>query len=388
MHAVIALIYKGDTMFVKTLECSYCGAHYSHKEIHTVCKKCGNVLLVKYDLDTVTDTLRKNHFSGRSTDLWRYIEFLPVEKENIITLGEGYTPVLPSRTYRNLLIKDESLNPTGTFKARGLAVAVSKAHEFGITDIVMPSAGNAGAALSFYCARAGITAHVYMPEDAPEVTKRECNAAGADVHFVKGTIQDAGVSARTEGEPHWFDMSTLKEPYRLEGKKTMGLEIAEYFNWKAPDVVIYPTGGGTGLIGIWKAFQELEKMGWVTDKPKMVTVQSSGCAPIVKAFKEKKETSELWKTPETIAAGLNVPHPFAHRLILKTLRESGGTAVTVTDEEIVQAVADLARTEGVYACPEGVATFAAFKNLLHAGDLSEDENVVLINTGSGLIYPF
>ena len=374
-------------MFVETLECSYCGAHYSCEEVHTVCTKCGNTLLVKYDLDAIRNSLEKEDLLTRPNNLWRYLEFLPVEEKDIITLGEGYTPVLPSKNYENLWIKDESLNPTGTFKARGLAVAVSKARSLGITDAVMPTAGNAGAALSFYCARAGITAHVYMPEDSPEVTKRECAAAGADIHFVAGTIKDAGARAHAEGES-WFDMSTLKEPYRLEGKKTMGLEIAEYFAWEAPDAVIYPTGGGTGLIGIWKAFQELKEMGWVEKKPKMISVQSSGCAPVVKAFTEGGKTTEEWKNPETIAAGLKVPHPFADKLILKSIRESSGLAVTVTDEEIVQSVADLARTEGVYACPEGAATYAAYKSLIKSGKLSKDERVLLINTGSGLIYPF
>lgn len=375
-------------MYVKILECSYCGAHYSHEEIHTVCKKCGNTLLVRYDLDAIQPAVKKDNLLGRSNNLWRYLEFLPVEKKDVITLGEGYTPVLPSKQYENLWIKDESFNPTGTFKARGLAVAVSKAKVLGITDIVMPSAGNAGAALSFYCARAGIKAHVYMPEDSPEVTKRECNAAGADIHYVKGTIQDAGMHAKTEGEPHWFDMSTLKEPYRLEGKKTMGLEIAEYFAWDAPDTVIYPTGGGTGLIGIWKAFQELLTIQWVRKKPRMIAVQSSGCSPIVKAFKEGKKTAEPWETPETIAAGLKVPYPFAHRLILKCIEDSNGTAVAVTDEEIVSAVKNLAQTEGIYACPEGAATYAAFETLFASGDISKAEKVLLIDTGSGLKYPF
>jgi threonine synthase len=374
-------------MFVKNLQCSQCGAHYSHEEINTVCKKCGSVLLVKYDLDAIKERLQKETLSTRSKNLWRYLEFLPVEENNIITLGEGFTPIFKTKI-RNLWIKDESPNPTGTFKARGLAVAVSRAHSLGIKDIVMPSAGNAGAALSFYCARAGIKAHVYMPENSPDVCKRECSIAGADIHLVKGTIQDAGFRAKTESNKNWFDMSTLKEPYRLEGKKTMGLEIAEYFSWDAPDAVIYPTGGGTGLIGIWKAFEELERMKWVGRKPKMISVQSAGCAPIVKAFREGEETAETWEAPETIAAGLKVPHPFADRLILQTLRDSNGTAVTVTDEQIVQSIRDLAQTEGIYACPEGAATYAGFKSLLLSGDLSEDEKVLIINTGSGLVYPF
>ena len=379
---------RGDTMFVKTLTCSKCNAKYSHEEIHTVCENCGNTLLVEYDLDSIQSSVEKEHLLKREATLWRYLEFLPVKKEYIVTLGEGYTPVLPSKTCKNLYIKDESLNPTGTFKSRGLAVAVSKAKELGITDIVMPSAGNAGAALSVYCARAGITAHVYMPENTPDVCKRECRAAGADTHFDEGTIRDAGIRARAESEPHWFDMSTLKEPYRLEGKKTMGIEIAEYFGWEAPDIVIYPTGGGTGLIGIWKAFQELKRINWVEKMPRMVTVQAAGCAPVVKAFNQGEETAEVWENPETIAAGLKIPHPFADRIILETLRDSGGTAVTVTDTEILATIKKLAQTEGVYACPEGAATYAAYQNLRTCKDIAKDESVLLINTGSGLIYPY
>jgi threonine synthase len=375
-------------MFITTLECSHCHAHYNYEELHTVCTICGNTLLVKYDLDTIKETVKKESFATRGGTLWRYFEFLPLKnRKDIITLGEGYTPVLPSRKCESLFIKDESLNPTGTFKARGVAVAVSKAKEFGITDIVMPSAGNAGGALSFYCARAGIKAHVYMPEDSPEVCKRECAAAGADIHFVRGTIKDAGALAAVEGV-NWVNLSTLKEPYRLEGKKTMGLEIAEYFNWNPPDVIIYPTGGGTGLIGIWKAFLELEEMGWIHKKSKMIAVQSSGCAPIVKAFLENEKTAHTWENPETVAAGLKVPNPFADRLILNCLQDSKGTAVTVTDEEILQSIRELAQTEGIYACPEGAATYAAYKTLIASKDLSKDERVLLINTGSGLKYPF
>ncbi len=378
-------------MFVEGLECSSCGTRYSHREVHTVCKRCGGILLARYDLEALGEKLRKEDLSGRGGTLWRYFEFLPIEeKGEVITLGEGYTPTLRAKNlgFRNLWIKDESLNPTGTFKARGMAVAVSKAKSFGIKDVVLPSAGNAAAALSFYCAKAGIKAHIFMPEDAPEVTKRECIVSGAEVRFVKGTIADAGKIAEREAEKMgWFDMSTLKEPYRLEGKKTMGLEIAEFFGWELPDSIIYPTGGGTGLIGIWKAFQELDEIGWLNgNKPRMISVQASGCAPIVKAFKEGKERAEVWENPNTIAVGLKVPKPYADRLILKVLRESEGLAVSVEDEEILNAIMELARAEGIYACPEGAATYAAVKNLLESGDLSEDEKILLINTGSGLKY--
>jgi len=378
-------------MFVERLECSNCGAQHSHKEIQTVCKNCGSTLLVKYNLEEMKDKLKKGDLLGREGTLWRYFEFLPIEdRRDIITLGEGFTPILRASNlgFRSLWIKDESLNPTGTFKARGMAVAVSKAKTFGIKDIVLPSAGNAAAALSFYCAKAGIKAHVFMPEDSPNVTKRECIVSGADVHLIKGTIADAGKVAKAKAkEQGWFDMSTLKEPYRLEGKKTMGLEIAEYFNWELPDVVIYPTGGGTGLIGIWKAFQELKELGWISGEiPKMISVQASGCAPVVKAFKEGKEEVEEWKNPKTIAAGLKVPKPFAGKLILKVLRDSNGFAISVTDEEILNAIKDLARYEGIYACPEGAATYAGLKKLVNDGILSMDDRILLMNTGSGLKY--
>jgi threonine synthase len=324
--------------------------------------------------------------------LWRYAEVLPVEKKNIITLGEGYTPIFQLKKLKNvsLWLKEESLNPTGTFKARGMAVAVSRARELGITDLVVPSAGNAGAALSFYCARGGMRAHVFMPEDTPAVIMRECHAAGVDVHCVAGTIAEAGVKAREEGMKHsWFNMATLQEPYRLEGKKTMGYEIAEQFHWELPDVILYPTGGGTGLIGIWKAFEELEDLGWISgNRPRMVSVQSTGCAPVVKAFREGKKTAEPWENPRTIAAGLNVPHPFADTLILRVIEESRGSAVSVTDEEILTAIRELARHEGVYACPEGAATYAAYQNLAASGFIDRDETALIINTGSGLMYPY
>ena len=378
-------------MFVEKLECSNCGASFSHKEIQNVCKKCGSTLLVRYDLEAVRDALKKEDLLVREATLWRYFELLPIEdKKDIITLGEGFTPILRSNNlgFKGLWIKDESLNPTGTFKARGMAVAVSKAKSFGIKDVVLPSAGNAAAALSFYCAKAGIRAHVFMPEDSPDVTKRECFVSGADIHLVRGTIADAGKLARAKTkEQGWFDMSTLREPYRLEGKKTIGLEIAEYFNWKLPDAVIYPTGGGTGLIGIWKAFKELKELGWINGKmPKMISVQALGCAPIVKAFKEGKKSVEEWKNPKTIAAGLRVPKPFAGKLILKVLKDSKGFAICVADEEILNAIKELARYEGIYACPEGAATYAGLKKLVNDGILSMDDRILLINTGSGLKY--
>ena len=379
-------------MNVTHLECSNCGAVHDHDRIQTVCSTCGSTLLVRYDLERVRGLLSQSDAWKQEGTLWRYAEVLPVEKKNIITLGEGYTPIFQLKKLKNvsLWLKEESLNPTGTFKARGMAVAVSRARELGITDLVVPSAGNAGAALSFYCARGGMRAHVFMPEDTPAVIMRECHAAGADVHCVAGTIAEAGVKAREEGMKHsWFNMATLQEPYRLEGKKTMGYEIAEQFHWELPDVILYPTGGGTGLIGIWKAFEELEDLGWISgNRPRMVSVQSTGCAPVVKAFREGKKTAEPWENPRTIAAGLNVPHPFADTLILRVIEESRGSAVSVTDEEILTAIRELACHEGVYACPEGAATYAAYQNLAASGFIDRDETALIINTGSGLMYPY
>ena len=379
-------------MNVTHLECSRCGTVHAHDRIQTVCSSCGSTLLVRYDLEQVKELFQQADLRKREGTLWRYAEALPVEKGNIITLGEGYTPIFQLKKMQNvsLWLKEESLNPTGTFKARGMAVAVSRARELGITDVVVPSAGNAAAALSFYSARGGMKAHVFMPEDTPAVIVRECHAAGADVHRVAGTIADAGKKARQEGMKHsWFNMATLTEPYRLEGKKTMGYEIAEQFHWDLPDVIIYPTGGGTGLIGIWKAFEELENLGWISRKrPRMVSVQSTGCAPIVKAFNEGKKKADPWQNPHTIAAGLNVPHPFADALILRVIEESQGLAVSVSDEDILTAIRELAQGEGIYACPEGAATYAAFQKLMTSGSIDRDETTLIINTGSGLMYPY
>jgi threonine synthase len=379
-------------MYVTHLTCSRCGSSYSHEKIQTVCTRCGSTLLVCYDFESLKDSISTSQLRGRGGTLWRYYEVLPVEKKNIITLGEGYTPIFRLKDKNNhfLWLKEESLNPTGTFKARGMAVAISRAKELGITDVVVPSAGNAGAALSAYCARAGMRAHVFMPRETPPVIKRECYASGAQIHLVEGTIAHAGHRATEEGKKHsWFNMATLQEPYRLEGKKTMGYEIAEFYDWELPDVILYPTGGGTGLIGMWKAFTELEHLGWISEKkPRMITVQSTGCAPIVNAFNRGEPRVTPWKDPQTIAAGLRVPSPFADALILQVLSESGGSAVSVTDEEIRTAIGELATGEGVYACPEGAATFAAYHNLLLSGDIDRDETTLIINTGSGLLYPY
>jgi threonine synthase len=327
--------------------------------------------------------------------MWRYREFLPIQnKLNIVSLGEGFTPLIRAERLgkriglRNLWIKDESLIPTGTFKARGFSAAVSKAKELRVRSIALPSAGNAAGALAAYGARGGMEVYVFMPVDAPLSNRLESHMCGAHVYLVKGLISNAGeIAAESSKTQGWFNMATFKEPYRVEGKKTMGLEIAEQFDWTLPDAIVYPTGGGTGLVGMWKAFKELGEMGWVSsEKPKMVSVQAKGCAPIVKAFHEKKERSDFWEEASTIAAGLRVPKSLADFLVLRTLRESRGCAVAVSDSEILESVKEMAREEGIFPCPEGAATLAGVKSLLNQGLVDPDEKIVLFNTGSGLKY--
>lgn len=376
------------------LKCSACGAEFSAEELINVCPTCGRVLFAQYDLHRVSNTLRKEDLHLRETTLWRYGELLPVASE-AVSLAEGMTPIFPAKRLGEKLecphvyIKEEGLNPTGTFKCRGLSVAVSKAKELGAEILAMPSAGNAGAALAAYGAKAGLETWVFVPDGAPEMNKLQCQAHGANLVLVDGLIDVAGREAERMGrERRWFDVSTLKEPYRVEGKKTMGLEIAEQFSWRLPDAIIYPTGGGTGLIGMWKAFDELDRLGWIGhERPRMVAVQSTGCAPIVKAFEEGVTHAEPWPDAQTIAPGLNVPAPFADYLILRAIRESGGTALSVTDEEILASMRDLAREEGILACPEGAATLAGLRRLLASGTVSPSESILLLNTGSGLIYP-
>jgi threonine synthase len=376
------------------LECSACGQRFSANEIHTVCPDCGKVLFARYDLGAARG-LSPRDLNGRTPTMWRYRELMPVRDEaNIVTLGEGMTPLLRAsrigRAYGfdDLFIKEEGLNPTGTFKARGMSAALSRAKEFGVSSVAAPSAGNAAGAMAAYGAAAGIETSVFMPADAPEINRIESYVCGARVYLVKGLISDAAKIVQRVGPRHrWFDVSTLKEPYRVEGKKTMGLEIAEQFNWQLPDAVIYPTGGGTGLIGMWKAFDELTQLGWIgNQRPKMICVQAAGCAPIVQAFLDGRIESEPWRNAHTIAAGLRVPHAFADYLILRTIRDSAGTALAVTDAEILDAMRELARLEGLFACPEGAATLAAFKRLATSGFLHPNERVVLFNTGSGLKY--
>ncbi len=351
--------------------------------------------MARYDLSAAGRTLTRENLRSRPKSIWRWSEILPVRAEAFrLTLGEGNTPLLraanleQSLGLRELYIKDESTNPTGSFKARGLVMAVARAMELGLRGFVIPTAGNAGGALAAYAARARAQAHVYMPKDAPLPNQVEVRISGAELILVDGLISDAarlaGEAARQYG---WFDVSTFKEPYRCEGKKTMGLELAEAFDWVLPDVVIYPTGGGTGLVGMWKAFDELEELGLIGKKrPRMVSVQAEGCAPIVRAFQENSERATFWEGAQTIAAGLRVPGAFADRLILRALRESRGTALTVSDNEILTCQKEMAAHEGVFAAPEGAATLAAARHLLANRWIDRDESVILFNTGSGLKY--
>ncbi len=383
------------------LECPECGQQYDAARPQTVCEHCTasprgkSPLIARYDTAKAAQWLTPQILAARPRGLWRWAELLPVsDPAKRLTLGEGDTPLLEAphlaRTLglARLYIKDESTNPTASFKARGLAVAVARAVELGITDFVIPTAGNAGGALAAYAARAQARAHVFMPKDAPLANQAEVQAFGAELVLVDGLISDAGRLAAEQARIyHWFDVSTFKEPYRLEGKKTMGLELAEYFSWELPEVIIYPTGGGTGLVGMWKAFAELEAMGWIGPRrPRMVSVQAAGCAPIVRAFEQGRLEAEPWQGAATIASGLRVPSPFADRQILRVLRESQGTALAVSDEEILLAQKELAAGEGIFAAPEGAATFAALKHLVKTGWLRKDERVVLFNTGSGLKY--
>ncbi len=382
--------------YLTHLECALCGESYDADQVQTLCQNCQRPLLARYNLNAIRTAWKRSALAAREPSLWRYREVLPMRDEaNAVKLGEGFTPLLQARRLgeqvglANLYIKEEGVNPTGSFKARGLCLAISRAKELGVTEVVIPSAGNAAGAMAAYAARAGLHAHVYMPVDVPLPFRLECRAYGAEVTLVEGLITDCGREARKGVEEHnWFAVSTLKEPYRLEGKKTMGYEMAEQFDWRLPDVIVYPTGGGTGLIGMWKAFDELEALGWIDERrPRMVAVQAEGCAPIPRAFHAGDEFAAPWADAHTVAAGLRVPAAVGDFLMLRALRESGGTAVTVSDKELVEAQLRMSQLEGVFACPEGGATLAAMEKLLAAGWLSPDERVVLFNTGSGLKYP-
>lgn len=377
------------------LECPECRKTFQADQVQTICEACDSPLLAKYDLARIAKQLKPEGVKDRSKGLWRWRELLPAsDPDRSIQLGEGDTPLLTLERVgkalglTSLLLKDEGLNPTGTFKARGLTVAVTRAAELGIRDLVMPSAGNAGGALAAYSAHADAAAHVFMPADAPQVNKAEVRAYGAELHLVDGLLDEAGRAASGQAQLQgWFDVSTFKEPYRVEGKKTMGFELAESMEWALPDVILYPTGGGTGLVGMWKAFAELEGLGWIGSKrPRMVSVQAEGCAPIVRAMREDALRVRPWEHAKTKAHGLRVPRLFADRLVLRTLRESRGTAVSVSEEEIERAQTDLAQQEGILACPEGAATLAGLSHLISEGWVTKEDRIVLFNTGSGLKY--
>jgi threonine synthase len=382
-------------MHVKNLECSFCHREYEARRLHNVCTECGKPLLVRYDLKRIAKFLTRQALYARRSDLWRYREMLPVRREdNIVSLGEGWTPLIHAKTLGaslgvgHLFVKDESLNPTQSFKARGMSVAVSMAKELGAKKLAAPSAGNAAAALAAYCAHAGLSAYLFMPSDTPRANVIECEVTGAHVTLIDGLITDCGAEvARRKETEGWFDVSTLKEPYRVEGKKTLGYEIAEQSAWILPDVIVYPTGGGTGLVGMWKAFDELQQLGWIDGKrPRMISVQAVGCAPIVRAFESGARFAEEFENAATIASGLRVPKAIGDFLILDAIRESGGTAIAVTDHELIEGARELARTEGIFAAPEGGACVPALRNLLARGDVKPEERVLLFNTGSGIKY--
>ena len=377
--------------FVTHLECSITGERYEADTLHGL-SRAGRPLLVRYDLDAVRANLPRSLLEARSTDLWRWRELLPVRRtENVVSLGEIETPLvpIPASGGAHVLVKDEGRLPTGSFKARGLVMAVAMAKELGVTRIAMPTNGNAGAALAAYCSRVGIETIVFCPEDTPEVNVREIAMQGARVWRVNGLIDDCGaIVGKGAAEGRWFDFSTLKEPYRIEGKKTMGLELAAQMDWELPDAIFYPTGGGTGLIGMWKAFDELEKLGWIGSKrPRMYAVQASGCAPIVRAFEAGEEHAERWEDAHTVAAGIRVPKAVGDFLILRAVRESGGKALGVGDPAILKAVEDCAKQDGLLLCPEGGATLAAYRAALKTGEVDEEERVVLFNCATGLKYP-
>ncbi len=380
-------------MNVSHLSCAACGQSYPPNRLYNLCRQCQKPLLVHYDLDRVA--LAPQQLADRPASLWRYREVLPVEHtENIVSLGEGWTPLLHAQRLgrqlglSRLYIKDEALNPTASFKARGMAMAVSMAKELGVKKLAVPSAGNAAGALAAYAARAGLEAHIFMPRDVPLANRLECQYYGARVTLVDGLITDCGRRvAEGQDREGWFDVSTLKEPYRIEGKKTMGYELAEQLDWQLPDVIVYPTGGGTGLIGMWKAFDEMERLGWIgPGRPRMVSVQAEGCAPIVQALADGAHTAAPIAHPHTVAAGLRVPKAIGDFIILDILRRSRGTAVSVSDADLMAAAQQLAAAEGIFPAPEGAACIPALQTLLERGALKPDERVVAFNTGGGLKY--
>jgi threonine synthase len=382
-------------MFLTHLECTACGLRHDWSRLQNLCTACGKPLFAIYDLAAARklDRLNRSSLTARpEKSLWRYRELLPLPKDaELISLGEGGTPLLRARAFADdvdLWIKDESLNPTQSFKARGMSVAVSMAKYLGAKKLAAPSAGNAGGALAAYAARAGLEAHIFMPGDTPRANIIECREVGAHVTLIDGLITDCGAEiARRKDKEGWFDLSTLKEPYRIEGKKTLGYEIAEQLNWKLPDVILYPTGGGTGLIGMWKAFDEMEALGWIDPKrPRMFSVQASGCAPIVRAFEIGEKFAVEFPNAHTVASGLRVPKAIGDFVMLEILRKSNGGAVAVDDEEMIGAVREVGSKEGLFVAPEGAACFVALKKLRASGKIDIGERVVIFNTGSGIKY--
>ncbi len=379
--------------FLTHLKCSRCSAVHSAGQLQNLCS-CGAPLLACYDLAGAARTFTRESLRGRRRDLWRYQEVLPGSADAAVTLGEGGTPLLPLKRLGerhgcpHLYLKDESFNPTGTFKARGMAAAVTQARALGARKLAVPTAGNAGGALAAYASRAGLEAYVLMPKDAPPANQLEVRAHGANLILVDGLIGDCGrLLAERKEKEGWFDVSTLKEPYRIEGKKTLGYEFYEQLGGRLPDAIFYPTGGGVGLIGMWKAFEEMETLGWIgSERPKMISVQASGCAPIVRAFEQHKPESEPWKDAVTIAAGLRVPKALGDFLVLDAIYRSGGAAVATTDDEILAGVRTLARLEGIFACPEGGAVIAALPKLLECGVLKGEDTMILFNTGTAMKY--
>jgi threonine synthase len=376
------------------LECSLCGLRFDAQAVNNLCS-CGGPLLVRYDLDLIRSRWLRREVSNGPPTMWRYAPVLPPNNDSIVTLGEGWTPLIRTRrlgarlAVGQLWVKDEGLNPTASFKARGLSCAISMCKELGIRKVAIPSAGNAASALAAYAAAAGIESHIFMPRDVPQSNYLECKAYGAHVTLVDGLISDCGkMVAELAPKEGWFDVSTLKEPYRIEGKKTMGYEVAEQLDWELPDAIFYPTGGGVGMIGMWKAFEEMQKLGWIgSRRPKMIAVQAEGCAPIVRAFEAGAQRSEFFQNAHTVASGLRVPKPLGDFLVLDAVRSSGGTAIAVSDDEMLDAGIQLASDEGIYAAPEGAACVAALRKLLSTGFLRPSERFVLYNTGSGLKYP-
>jgi threonine synthase len=375
------------------LECSLCKQRYAPDEVQHLCS-CGGPLLVRYDLDAIRKAWSPAQVREGPNSMWRYGPVLPAAEASVVTLGEGMTPLIRAGRLgarlgaQDLWVKDEGLNPTGSFKARGLSCAVSMAVELGVKKMAIPSAGNAASALAAYAAAAGIEAHIFMPQDVPQANYIECRAFGATVTLVDGLISDcAKLVAAGAAEHGWYDVSTLKEPYRIEGKKTMGYEVAEQLGWRLPDAIFYPTGGGVGMIGMWKAFEEMEALGWIgSARPKMIAVQVEGCQPVVRAFDRGEARSQFWENASTVAAGLRVPKPLGDFLILEAVRASGGTAVAVSDGELLDAGIQLAREEGIFAAPEGAACVAALEKLLASGFLKPAERIVIYNTGAGLKY--